>query len=126
MKVTPEQIAKGGSEDAHQKALFAWASTYPELKWMHSIPNGGARDKVTAALMKATGVKRGVHDIFVPLTRRGYAGLYIELKKEFGGEPSTEQIEFEAHAKAQGYAAFICHGWIEARNCVSWYVWGVD
>lgn len=68
--MTPSQLARSGSESAHQIALFAWASVahnfgfeaaklwsdghsqevepllepkVPELKWMHHIPNGGSR-----------------------------------------------------------------------------------
>lgn len=71
----------------------------PELRWLHAIPNGGQRDKITAGKLKAEGVKKGVLDVFLPLpmhfegrtvaTERDgefviltrYCGLYLELKR---------------------------------------------
>ena len=45
--MTPETLAKSGTEAAHQTALFAWAALqlqrWPELRWLHHIPNGGSR-----------------------------------------------------------------------------------
>ena len=45
-----------------------------------AIPNGGARNVVTAAKLKAEGVLAGVPDLCVPMARCGFHGLYIELK----------------------------------------------
>lgn len=71
----------------------------PELRWLHAIPNGGYRDKITAGKLKAEGVKRGIPDIFLPLTmnfpppivqiigeplppkRVQFSGLYVEMKR---------------------------------------------
>ncbi len=50
------------------------------------MPNGGKRDKATAAVLKRQGVKAGVPDIMLPAARAGYHGLYIELK---AGENTT-------------------------------------
>ncbi len=33
---------------------------YPELKLLHHCPNGGKRDRVSAAVLKRQGVKAGV------------------------------------------------------------------
>lgn len=58
----------------------------PELQYMYHVPNGGKRDKATAAVLKRQGVKAGVPDIMLPAARAGYHGLYIELK---AGENTT-------------------------------------
>lgn len=48
----PAKYAEAGTEHAHQVALFMWVATqiptYPELRWMYAIPNGGKRDPITA------------------------------------------------------------------------------
>ena len=71
-------------ESGHQEALFSWAAyrtgLMPELQYMYHVPNGGKRDKATAAVLKRQGVKAGVPDIMLPAARAGYHGLYIELK----------------------------------------------
>lgn len=94
--MTPDQLAKSGSEHAHQVAFFAycavarihgfesadaWAESnvigtggvpIDALEWIHAIPNGGARgdDAKTRAIrggaLKAEGVRSGVPDVFLP------------------------------------------------------------
>lgn len=133
--MTPEQLAKNGTEDGHQAALFCKVTQnldkYPELVWLHAIPNGGARNKVTAARMKATGTRAGVLDIFLPVpaghpTTDKWHGLYIEMKKpEFAnrknGGLSEKQIEFKNHATFWGYAVAVCYSWEEAWNVIEHY-----
>ena len=87
----PEDLAKSGSEAAHQTALFAWAALqlqrWPELRWLHHIPNGGSRGdtaqgrQIRGAQLKAQGVRTGVADLCLPVKRGAYSGLYIEMKK---------------------------------------------
>src|SRR5574343_479576 len=56
----------------------------PELKWLHHIPNGGSRgndvrsQQIRGAQLKAQGVKSGVSDVFLPVKRGQFSGLYIE------------------------------------------------
>ncbi len=68
--------------------------------WMYThIPAGEYRDKVTAARLKAMGLKPGWPDfIFV-----GPAIFFLELKRK-GGKPSEAQKEVAAGLKARG-----CH-----------------
>ncbi len=80
--MSPEKIAEGKDESAQQVALFCWASKpqtreqYPGLRWLHHIPNGGARGDsarsaaIVGARLKAEGVKPGVCDLFLPVPRR--------------------------------------------------------
>lgn len=48
-------------ESGHQEALFSWAAyrteIMPELQYMYHVPNGGKRDKATAAVLKRQGRK---------------------------------------------------------------------
>ena len=121
--ITPEQLAKSGTESGNQSALFCWAATsgIPELKWLFHIPNGGSRHIAEATKLKAMGVKRGVPDIFLPVRNIQYIGLWIELKKA-GGKISNEQIEWLYHLATQGYATRVCLGWEQARNALLEYL----
>jgi hypothetical protein len=64
------------TEHQEHLALLTWASLqagrFPELPNICTIANGGKRSKVTAALLKAEGVKRGVPDIHLLVGRGGY------------------------------------------------------
>jgi hypothetical protein len=94
----------------------------PALRWLHAIPNGGYRDPVTAARMKAEGVKSGVADIFLPVARGGVHGLYIEMKKPGSGKQSKEQIEFQQFCVEQWFAYVVCDTWREAASTLQYYL----
>lgn len=115
------------TEDEEQIWLFSWAKInsgkWPELELMHHIPNGGMRSKSEAARLKAMGVKRGVSDVFLPVAKGGYHGLYIELKAK-DGRPEKEQKEWIVAVREQGYYAAVCYGGIEAANLVEAYMKG--
>lgn len=124
MSITPEQLCRSGSEDGHQLALFCWAASsgIPELKRMFHIPNGGSRHIAEASKLKAMGVKSGVPDIFLPISRHGFKGLWIELKKPIKGIISNEQNDWLAFLSEEGYDTRVCYGWEEARDCLLEYL----
>jgi hypothetical protein len=115
------------SEHDEQAALFEWAEmmlpTWPELRLLHAIPNGGFRGKATAARLKAEGVKRGVPDLCLPVPRGGYHGLYIELKVG-RNSPSKEQAQWIGELNRAGYRALACWGWEAARDAICEYLRG--
>lgn len=111
------------SEHDEQVALFQWAVTVPELQWMFAIPNGTRTSIGIARRMKAEGVRKGVADIFVPVARGGFHGLFIEMKSETGSA-TPEQREFVAAMRMAGYAAQICNGFDNARYIITLYLAG--
>lgn len=97
------------------------------LRWLHAIPNGGARDPVTAARLKAEGVKPGVPDLFLPVAKwlspsYAFHGLYIEMKKGKSGRQSKEQIEFEEFCTVQSFRYVECRSWREAADAIKEYL----
>ena len=114
-------------EAAEQEALFRWASyqygIYPELRLMHHIPNGGSRNKQEAANLKKQGVKSGVPDIFLPVPRGKYHGLYIEMKA--GKNKATDnQSKWLEALNNQGYVAVVCVGCDQAVEVITKYLSG--
>lgn len=61
------------SEDTEQINVVSWANwnvnRYPELKWLHHVPNGGSRNKQEAVKLKQMGVRR-VYLIYASHTRK--------------------------------------------------------
>lgn len=114
------------SESVEQATLFSWAAMkhgkWPELELLFHIPNGGSRGKVEAARFKAEGVKAGVPDLFLPVARGPYHGLFIEMKRQKGGRVSEAQKAWIAALIAQGYRAEVCHGWREAAALIEYYL----
>ena len=123
---------KGGSsfptpkEEEEQQALFAWAALqagrHSELGLLYHIPNGGARSKAEAGRFKAEGVKSGVPDLCLPVARKGFHGLYVELKRLTGGKVSDKQNEWITALDKEGYCAVVCRGWLEASKVILWYL----
>ena len=114
------------TESQEQKWLFEWKfyarRTYPELALLHAIPNGGFRNKVTAARLKAEGVCPGVPDLCLPVPRGGFYGLYIELKRRKGGKLSDDQAAWIRDLGRQGYCVKVCRGWEEAKDVIIGYL----
>lgn len=142
------------SEHAEQVELFRWANEVayagfelvlskakkpydvnklrpePSLKLMHAIPNGGARgndsitNKIRGAMFKAEGVKKGVPDIFLPVPKLGYCGLYIEMKvaDKSKAKISKEQLAFMNAVHDLGYCCEVCYGAEHAKEIIcKWY-----
>ena len=124
--LTPERIAEVQSEHGQQTALFAWAALpetramYPGIENMFAIPNGGERNLKVAANLKAEGVRAGVADVFLPVARRGFHGLFVEMK--FGKNSTTsEQKEFLSNVELQGFATSVCYSFVEAKTIIEKY-----
>lgn len=84
------------------------------------IPNGGSRNKLEAANLKRQGVRAGVPDLFFPVSRWGYHGMFIELKA--GKNKTTEkQNEWIDLLRSNGYYVRVCYGFDEARAVIDWY-----
>ena len=113
-------------EHDEQVTLFQWAEwnlgRYPELKWMYAIPNGGLRNTVVAKKLKAEGVKPGVPDVCLPVPKRGYHGLYIEMKRIKGSTTSDEQKEWHSVLRQYGYRVDVCNGFEKAQEALEDYL----
>lgn len=114
------------TEHQDQAAFIHWCHLHerqhPALKWIYAIPNGGARHIVVAQKLKAEGVKRGVPDLFLPYPSGGYHGLYMEAKRERGGQVSPEQKEWIAYLREAGYMVCVCRGFEELKASVLMYL----
>lgn len=102
-------------EGPHQRTVAAWLDAHGVL-WFH-CPNGGARNAVTGAILKAQGVKRGVPDIIIvdrPPFSHGRVGTVIELKPTKAEAPrtipSTEQIEWLTMLEERGWECHVAYG----------------
>ena len=115
------------TEAQEQATLFKWARQesirrkYPELKLLLHIPNGGSRDLIEGKHLKQQGVKAGVPDLILPVPRGIYAGMFIEMKTEFG-KTTLEQDWWLEQLRSQGYSASVCHGWRAAARTIEWYL----
>ena len=73
------------SEATEQELVIQWCNwqqaQHPEAGMIFHIPNGGQPEhNWEAANLKRQGVKAGVPDLFLPVAKNGYHGLFIEMK----------------------------------------------
>lgn len=131
-KLTPDEIASSGSEHAHQAAVFSWVADmmnenrYLELDALHATPNGGKRtgqfgSGAAGARMKAEGVRKGFPDMSLPVSRRGYHALFIEMKVG-RNKPDDYQITWLNRLTTYGNLCAVCYSWRQAAAVLSWYV----
>ena len=91
---------------------------------LFAIPNGGQRNIVTAAQLKAEGVRAGIPDLFLAVPRHEAHGLFVEMKKAKGGRVSEKQSAVMEMLAEQGYTWAVCHGWTEAKRAIESYLCG--
>jgi len=117
-------MRKSPEHDA-QRDFITWCGystgAHPELAHVFAIPNGGHRHKATAAKLKAEGVKAGVPDLFLPVARGGYHGLFMETKIK-PNKPTAKQVDWLDALQQLGYAAEVCYGYEGLVECVNWYL----
>jgi hypothetical protein len=92
----------------------------PSQAFWYAIPNGGKRDVITAARLKAEGVVPGAPDLGFVLPF-GLAA-FLEIKAD-NGRQSESQIEVEKRIEALGGQYAIAHSIDEAWGILAG--WGV-
>lgn len=112
------------SEYQEQVDLIAWCDTHPDrrLHLIYSHLNGMRTNIGAAKKAKASGARKGIPDLFLPVASRGFNGLYIELKRAKGGSLSPEQKEWMALLKGQGYECVRCNGAEAAKVALLQYL----
>lgn len=114
-------------EHDEQCALFEWSAymegKYPCLSVLYAVPNGGKRDAITGAKLKAEGARAGVSDIHLPVPLHGYSGLWIELKIK-PNKPTDAQIRWIEQMKSYSHAAFVAYSCTECINIITNYILG--
>ena len=86
-----------------QIACVRWfAMQYPQYRGLlFAVPNGGSRNRIEAARMKAEGTVAGVGDLILLVPRGHFGALCIELKTETG-RLSPAQKEWLKRAEMAG------------------------
>lgn len=113
------------SESVEQQNLFRWANfadcKYPELQLLYHVPNEGKRTAQNGTRMVAEGLKKGVPDLCLPVSRGDFHALYIELKAT-GGKVSSDQKRWLELLAREGNYTKVCYGWEDAKTAIIEYL----
>ena len=105
------------SESKLQIAMVKWFRLQHPNHLLMSIPNGGKRNYITAAIMKAEGTVSGAADLFLVKGNGLYHGLFIEVKTPTGRQQPSQK-EFESIVTARGYKYVVVRTFDEfKREC---------
>lgn len=90
---------------------------------LFAIPNGGQRNAVVAAKLKAEGVVAGVADLMLCVARKGYHGLFIEVKvKKNYSKQSERQRIFQLNVEKEGYLYVVVRSLDDFRQVIDDYL----
>ena len=122
--IKPRTKRNAQPEAIEQAKVIAWAraneNNYPYLWMLHSSLNGVKMTKAQAGRAIAQGMLSGVPDLFLPVPKNGYHGLFIEMK--YGSNKVTEnQEKFLQNAANVGYAISVCYSANEAIKRIEDY-----
>ncbi len=121
---TAVRVINKHEESDMQQAVIEWANIckYKEiLDYLHHSPNGGARDEREGARFKREGVRKGYPDLELNVSRKGYHGLFIEMKTA-KGRLSTAQKKWKKFLLEEGNSWHLCRSAEEAIEIIEWYL----
>jgi hypothetical protein len=108
-------------ESKLQQSCVTWFRLQYPKYILFAIPNGGKRSKVEAKIMNGEGVLAGVADLFLMCPRKGYCGLFIEMKYGEGKQSDNQEL-FEINAEAFGYKYVIADSFDRFRIEINNYL----
>ena len=144
-QISPQDLCKTGKEHGEQSALICWTALpevkerYPDAIKLFAINNNvGHGEKKNAIgarrgqMARMSGTKAGVYDLFLPVARHDFHGLFIEMKvrslkpktaRNQKGGCSDAQIAFGKQVTNDGFASCVCYGWEEAAQALMHYLY---
>ena len=125
---------RNNEEHRIQCGIVEWYDLVVGDGMLFAIPNGGARDHITGAMLKREGVRAGVWDMFLarPKLVVGqvlFHGLWIEVRvperrQQIGGGLTRQQHQFEQNAITNGYATEVVYTTQQGINVIQKYLAG--
>ena len=113
--------AAASEHDLQVQCLRWLRMAHPDVL-CYAIPNGGQRNTIVAARMKAEGATAGVPDLHIPIPRGEYASLYIEMKNGKAGVVSEKQKEMITRLREYGNKVVVCRTFEEFCETVEEYI----
>ena len=119
----PQRRRPDDEEHRIQCACVNWFRLqYPDhASALFAVPNGGRRDRVSGAKLKAEGVLPGVSDLILLLPRGRHHGLLIEMKTE-RGKQSHAQRDWQRDMVHRGYKYLVIRSIDEFIDMVTDYL----
>ena len=116
-------MQRNNEEHRIQSAIIQAADSIAEIRGrLFAIPNGGHRDVRTGVKLKREGVRPGIPDLFLPVARGSFHGLFIEVKT-VKGRMSDEQSDWREYLVENQYESIVVRSAQEAIDAIMDYLW---
>ena len=111
-------------EHEEQAAVVQWFDLqYPQLsRLLFAIPNGANKSIAAAMKFKREGLRAGFPDLGLAVGRRGYKGMFMEMKRVKGSFVTPEQLQYIHELSEQGFYVCVGYGFDDARKRIDWYL----
>jgi hypothetical protein len=126
--IVRKSVPTDRTEHQEQAALMGWAKKN-EHKWggalrvLYAIPNQGARNPNGDGQRKRReGMRAGVPDVCLPVARRGFNALYIEMKRTQKGRIERHQSDWLLWLSEAGNLTAVCYGADAAQQVIEEYL----
>ena len=117
---------KAPSDEEHriQQTCVRWFNLkYPHLRGrLFAVPNGGRRDAVTGAKLKAEGVVPGVSDLILLKSNHRYGALLIEMKTAKGRQSASQRWWQSVISENDEYKYVVCRSFDDFMREVTDYL----
>ena len=120
----PRRKKPDDAEHRTQVSCVRWFNLkYPNLRGrLFAVPNGGRRDAVTGARLKAEGVIAGVSDFILLKSNRRYGALLIEMKRKDGRLSASQRWWQRVVTENGEYKYVVCRGLDDFMRQVDGYL----
>lgn len=118
----PGRRPRGREHDLQSSCVRWFRLQYPTMRHnLFAVPNGGKRDKMTAARLKEEGQLAGVADLIL-LKRKGECGALLLEAKVKGNYQQGVQREWQRLIEADGYIYRVFHSLEEFIDIINNYL----
>lgn len=110
-------------ESQIQQSCVKWFTLqFPRLRpLLFAVPNGGARNRIEAGIMKGEGVTAGVADMLLLYPNRLHHGLCIEFKTPKGRQQDSQK-RWQRFVELAGYRYCIVRSFEEFQKLIFDYL----
>lgn len=124
IKHPPYRKRPNDEEHRLQCACVKWFRTqYKQLSYaLFAIPNGGRRDPVTGARLKAEGALPGVSDLILLKSNAQFGALLIEMKTDKGKQSAVQKTWEKAITSNNEYKYVVCRSITEFMAAINEYL----
>ena len=112
-------------EARERQFMFEWIENnfiqHPELQILFQIKNNAYRNRRKNININHQFVRPGALVLFLPVARKNYHGLFIDLIYQ-RRKTTKKQSQLIENLKNQSYVIEVCYRWQEAVKCMCRYL----